>query len=272
MNELRINAHNETVLYFWKANMYLQYISDPYACVVYVVSYISKAQLGMSKLLKEALLHYKAGDITIKEKPRGLANKFQNCSEVSAQEVSYHLLSLPLSKCSRANVYINTGPADKRVRILKSKPILQGMPHDSEAILKPGLVEHYIQRPNQLENVCMAEFAAMYDSQSNTKFLKINHEFEDGNSDQEDIPLLDNPSLFSLKDSGYIRLRRKPKVIRFRRYNIIQDEVNFYREQLMLYLPWRNEYIDFDNIDFFFSSNFPRISTLGEVQESVRVL
>ena len=35
MNELRINAHNETVLYLWKANMDLQYILDPYACVVY---------------------------------------------------------------------------------------------------------------------------------------------------------------------------------------------------------------------------------------------
>ena len=44
MNELRTNAHNETVLYLWKANMDLQYILDPYACVVYVVSYIGKAQ------------------------------------------------------------------------------------------------------------------------------------------------------------------------------------------------------------------------------------
>ena len=163
MNELRINAHNETVLYIWKANMDLQYILDPYACVVYVVSYIGEAQRGMSKLLKDALLHYKAGDTTIKERLRGIANKFQNCSEVSAQEVSYHLLSFPLSTCSRADVYINTGPADKRVRIQKSKPILQGMPHDSEEILQQGLIEHYIQRPDQIENVCLAEFAAMYD-------------------------------------------------------------------------------------------------------------
>ena len=99
----------------------VQYISDPYACVLYVVSDIGKAQSGMSKLLKDALLHYIAGDTTIKERLRGIASKFQNCSEVSPQEVSYHLLSLPLSKCSLAND-TNTGPADKRVRILKSKP------------------------------------------------------------------------------------------------------------------------------------------------------
>ena len=55
-----------------------------------------------------------------------------------------------------------------------------------------------------------------------TQILKINPE----NSDQEDIPLPDNPSLFSLKDSGHMRLRHKPKVIRFRMHNILQDEVN----------------------------------------------
>ena len=120
MNELRINAHNEMILHLWKADMPLQYILDPYACVVYVVSYIGKAQRGISKLLKDAMLHYKAGDTTIKERLRGIAHKFQNCTEISAQEVSHHLLSLPLSKCSRANVYIYTNPAGKRIGILKS--------------------------------------------------------------------------------------------------------------------------------------------------------
>ena len=68
MNVLRINVQNETVLIYGKK----QYILDPYACVVYVMSYIGKAQRGMSKLLKNALLHYKAGDTTIKELLRGI--------------------------------------------------------------------------------------------------------------------------------------------------------------------------------------------------------
>ena len=42
--------------------MDLQYILDPCACVVYVLTYIGEAQRGMSKLLKHALLYYKAGD------------------------------------------------------------------------------------------------------------------------------------------------------------------------------------------------------------------
>ena len=66
--------------------------------------------------------------------------KFQSCSEASAQEVSYHLLSHPLSLCSRANVYINTNAANKRVRTLKYKPVLMGMEQDSVDILLSGLM------------------------------------------------------------------------------------------------------------------------------------
>ena len=94
MNIIRINAYNETILDLWKANMELQYILDPYACFVYVISYIAMSQCGMSKSLRDALIHLKAGKATIKERLSGIAYKFQSCSEVSASEVSHHLLSL----------------------------------------------------------------------------------------------------------------------------------------------------------------------------------
>ena len=89
MDELRINAHNEMILHLWKANMDLQYILDPCAFVVYVVSYIGKAQRGMSKILKDAMLHYKAGDTTIKEILRGIAHKFQNWYTHTLAKPSY---------------------------------------------------------------------------------------------------------------------------------------------------------------------------------------
>ncbi|CAG5037268.1 unnamed protein product [Parnassius apollo] len=47
------------------------------------------------------------------------------------------------------------------------------------------------------------------------------------------IPLQDN--------LGYIRKRTKTRVIRFRRYSYIDDPDNFYREQIMLYMPWRSK-------------------------------
>ena len=77
LNEMRINAHNITILHLWKANMDLLFILDSYACAVYVISYIGKSQRGMSKLLRDALLHLKAGNATIKERLRGIASSFR---------------------------------------------------------------------------------------------------------------------------------------------------------------------------------------------------
>ena len=53
-NELRINNYNPFCLKAWRANMDIQFILDVYACAMYIVSYISKAQKGMSELLRKA--------------------------------------------------------------------------------------------------------------------------------------------------------------------------------------------------------------------------
>ena len=50
-NELRISNYNRKCLRAWRANMDIQYVLDVYACAMYIVSYISKAQKGMSELL-----------------------------------------------------------------------------------------------------------------------------------------------------------------------------------------------------------------------------
>ena len=53
-NELRVNNYNPACLKAWRANMDIQYVLDVYACAMYIVSYISKAQKGMSELLQKA--------------------------------------------------------------------------------------------------------------------------------------------------------------------------------------------------------------------------
>lgn len=50
-NELRINNYNAACFSAWRTNMDIQIVLDVYACAVYIVNYISKAQKGMSELL-----------------------------------------------------------------------------------------------------------------------------------------------------------------------------------------------------------------------------
>ena len=75
-NELRINNYNSTCLLAWRANMDIQFVLDVYACAMYIVSYISKAQKGMSELLRRACAEAKEGNANIKQQVRDIGNKF----------------------------------------------------------------------------------------------------------------------------------------------------------------------------------------------------
>ena len=67
-SEIRINNYNSTLLNTWKANMDIQFVLDPYACAVYILSYITKGQRGMSKLLEKASQEASAGNKDIVNK------------------------------------------------------------------------------------------------------------------------------------------------------------------------------------------------------------
>ena len=91
-NELRINNYNPTCLLAWRANMDIQYVLDVYVCAMYIVSYISKAEKGMSELLRKAVAEAKEGNTNIKQQVRDIGNKFLNSVEISAQEAVYVVL------------------------------------------------------------------------------------------------------------------------------------------------------------------------------------
>ena len=75
-NELRINNYNSAYLEAWTANMDIQFVLDVYACTMYIVSYISKAQKGMSELLRKACVEAKQRNSGIKQQIRDIGNKF----------------------------------------------------------------------------------------------------------------------------------------------------------------------------------------------------
>ena len=53
---------------------------------------------------------------------------------------------------------------DKRVQLLESMNEIEEMDDDSEEIHSNGLLHQYVQRPACLENVTLADWAALYDS------------------------------------------------------------------------------------------------------------
>ncbi|CAF4704910.1 unnamed protein product, partial [Rotaria socialis] len=178
-----------------------------------------------------------------------IANKFLNSSEISAQEAVYHILSIPLSISSRSTVFINTNRPENRISMLRSDEILQKLEPDSSDTFVEGLIDMYTNRPDEMKNVCLADFASLY----NVSKKKADNAQITENSDGEDV--IDNAidektiALKMKNGKGWIKNRKKKKTIRCRNFKLHQDPENYYREQLVLFLLWSNEEENLININ-----------------------
>lgn len=241
--DVAINSYNETILNLIESNVDIQFVLDPYSCASYMTNYITNVDAGLNKLLKEAALDIENGNLSLRDKFRKIGNVFINGNVLSAQEAVYHCLSMALTRCNVAEVYINTVPSEQRVRMLKSKSHLEKLEGDSTDIFYQNIFEKYSKREKYLESICLAEFAASYKSKKNIQMENKNNNFESSDDDND----IDNGKDYDGNDieieesSAVIQNNKKLKLIRYRNYKLTQDSYNYYREQILLYFPWREE-------------------------------
>lgn len=161
-SEIFVNNYNKDILLAWRANMDIQFILDAYACAKYCVGYMLKAEGGVSKLLRAACREARCGNTVIKDKLQQFAKILINGSEISAQDAAAFILGIPNTSCSRIDTYINTAQPNDRISMLKPREELEKLPDDSEDITVNGPLDHYVQRPDELEDVCLADFSALF--------------------------------------------------------------------------------------------------------------
>ena len=237
-SEMNINSYNPNLLRIWKANMDIQYILDAYACVMYVTSYMMKSEKAMGELLKQVVKESRGDDI--RTQLRKLGTTFLNNREVSSQESSYRILSLPLKRQSRKVVFINTDPKCERTSMTKPLSAIQTLEDDDEDLYLTSLIDRYAARPDSLENICLAEFAANYSA--NIRNERDNEGNEHTPNALEEKHDDERQHLIHLKNGlGIMHKRRREAIIRFHKYNIEKESEKYYRGKLMLYVPWRKE-------------------------------
>ena len=173
-----LNTYNKDIYLRHKANMDIQFVTDAFGLATYVAAYLMKSNATISKILTIAAEEVKNGNMSIRKRLEKIAEKFQNCTEISAQECVYHLLSMPVSFFSREFVFIMTFPSKERFTVLKEKTVLQEL-GDSTDIFQDGLIDHYIKRPVALETVCLAEFASYYDFISKVAYNQRKQKYKD---------------------------------------------------------------------------------------------
>ncbi|OXU16248.1 hypothetical protein TSAR_006177, partial [Trichomalopsis sarcophagae] len=87
---------------------------------------------------------------------------------------------------------------------------LNQLDDDSTDIWKEDWYEKYQKRPEELENVSLAQFVSKYTKNNN----------------------------------GFYVERKQPRIIRYRNYDMAQDYNEYRREMITLHLPFRNEHTD----------------------------
>lgn len=269
-NEVRINAYNPILLKCWQANMDIQFILDPYACAVYIVSYISKGQRGMSNLLRHACEEARTSNSDIRQQVRRIGNKFLSHVEVGAQEAVYIVLQMPLRHSSRGITFVNTSPPEERVVLIKPKHVLEELQEDSTDIESGNIVTLYQQRPRALEGLCLADFVSQfyvkYKPQKNKnptseEYLPENDD-NDMSEDQESNLLVEELSQSYIFRNGVEIVK---SVLRWVHFYKETDSEKYYRELLMLFTHWRKE--DKDLLKSFNSFEESFKSAKGQIEK-----
>jgi len=233
--ECCINNYNPNILKAWKANMDLQYVCDAYACIMYICSYVTKAERNMSDMLQAVAKQ--AGEQDVQQKLQTVSKTFLNHREMSAQEAVYHALSLPLKMSSTQILFVPSDPPQDRLLLLKPLSQIDAMDDDDEDIYMGNLIEKYAARPVELANMCYAEFAATY-TYDTSKSTSMDHQF---NIHLEDISDDKPKKIKLLNELGYMRARSKIAIIRTHRHSQTKNPEKYFYSKLLLYYPWMNE-------------------------------
>ena len=260
--EININTYNPTVLRAWQANMDLQFVCNAYACIHYIISYVTKDEREMGQALRE--VSKSMGDMNVRQKMKQVANCFLNAREVSAQEAVYRVLGLDLYSSNFRTVFIPTDLPENRVVFLKPKVVLETMEADREDVAAQTLPDRYAHRPKDLESLTLAEFARWYEVLGENKKQKneaagltdcqpnlLEPEKKTRKKQKPKIPLLDG--------RGYIRKSDKPYIIRYHKFSETKDQEKYCHHMLMLYHPWRDEESDLKNGHDSYSQHYEQI-------------
>ena len=158
-SESCVNPYNPIIMKALRANMDIQYITDVWACVAYITSYMCQPEKSMSDLMRNACKEA----VSVKEKLKAVGNVFLKSREVSQHEAVARLVGLPLKETNTPVKFIQTAYDDERTRMIKPSSVLKCMHEDDTDIFMPSILDKYAARPQKLTNLCLADFVSNYD-------------------------------------------------------------------------------------------------------------
>ncbi|XP_052681371.1 uncharacterized protein LOC128162243 [Crassostrea angulata] len=236
-NEVWTNQYNTCLLKSWDANMDIQFVLDPFSCIVYIVSYISKSEREMGMLLKQTKLEAEEGNYDARQTMKKIGSAYLHHREVSAQEAVYRVCNLKMKESSRKVVFVPVG--DNPVRLSKPLSLLKRKRSKDEEMIDDeenenevwmtNIIERYMNRPDKpiFHDMCLADFCSEFRVLAKSQ-----------------VPKTENQNVFELQNGkGYVqrRTRTQHAVVRYPRFNVEKMSEKYYQSLLQLFLPYWTE-------------------------------
>ncbi|XP_037868533.2 uncharacterized protein LOC119628351 [Bombyx mori] len=243
-NEKWHNFFNPFIFHHLQSNMDIQYITDEYSCAAFVVEYVNESNRGTSNLQRELLnLLEENPNLDLVEITKHMSVNILNTIEMSSQEAAWFLLREPMSKSTLKVEFIPTMWPQERHRIRKTEKELERLSDNDTNIWKENCFEKYENRPAELEDISLIQFVAWYAVKSERN--PSEPEITDENSNSEDEVAIEEglaPEENINQESNKVYYRRKtPRIVRYRHYDMANQMLDYKREMVTLYIPFRNE-------------------------------
>ncbi|KAJ8043493.1 hypothetical protein HOLleu_10600 [Holothuria leucospilota] len=97
--------------------MDIQFVLDAYSCIMYILSYMTKAEHEMGSLLKQAQQEARDGNQDAVAELRRLGSIYLNHREVSIMEAVYRVTGMPLKQSSRQVLFLPTDPDSWKISL-----------------------------------------------------------------------------------------------------------------------------------------------------------
>ncbi|XP_072047334.1 uncharacterized protein [Amphiura filiformis] len=269
-----INNYNPDLIRCWNGNMDIQYVLDPYACVMYIVSYITKSEREMGDLLRNAQREIAQGNNDVVQQLRKLGSIYLQNREVSVMGAIYLICSMPLRNSTRKVMFLQTALDGQRISLPLKQ--LQENAGNSEQVWQTTQIEKYLDRPStpKYNNMCMATFYSTH-YQMSAKSDNINvdpdDDIDDETDDDEASDHHDKPTI-QLNKHGIKMKERigKPAVIRYPRVSKKKDSERYHMNMLRLYLPHRSSNIKPESFPTYESYHMTGYATINNDRLQVK--
>ena len=236
--DIFVNNFNPKILKVHHANMDLSFILNEYACVAYILGYLTKNESGLSRLLHQIEVESAKYGRSTDEKMKLFSRALDNSREVSRPEVVYRMLGLHFCSSTRTHAFVQTGHPNKRDGLVKAH--LEELEENDDPFYN-SIIDYYVHRPKDLENVTLAQFVRDYKIVYRSKAEKeadehvntaMTDDYTENENDTGTVRCL-------LNKKGKFRHNNKHTMVRY--YLSKQSELEIKRSLLVLFVPFRNE-------------------------------